>query len=288
MGKGGPTHGSFYPPLVLIVAKGTLGGIPMNDATVTTETRGHVALIGLNRPHKLNSFTAEMLRALGDAYTRYDEDDSLRCAVLFAHGKDFTSGLDLADLSPRIEKGQPLWPTTGVDPLAIEGRGPKKPVVAALQGRVFTLGIELALASDVRVCSDDATFAQLEIARGIFPFGGATFRAPEQLGWGNAMRFLLTAEPFDAVEALRIGLVQEVVARGTLFDRAVAVAERIAAQAPLGVQATLASARMARSEGDASAIRALRPEIVRLMKSDDAREGLKSFVERRAGKYTGR
>jgi enoyl-CoA hydratase len=265
----------------------TLGAAPMNDPTVTMETRGHVALIGLNRPHKLNSFTLEMLRALGEAYTRYDEDDSLRCAVLFAHGKDFTAGLDLADVAPVIDSGQPLWPAVGVDPWAIEGRGLKKPVVATLQGRVFTLGIEIALASDIRLCSEDATFAQLEIARGIFPFGGATLRGPEQLGWGNAMRFLLTAEPFNAAEALRIGLVQEVVAREKLFDRAVAIAEKIAAQAPLGVQATLASARTARSEGHASAVRALRPEIVRLMKSNDAREGLQSFLERRAGKYTG-
>jgi len=260
----------------------------MNDPTVTTETRGHVALIGLNRRHKLNSFTAEMLRALGDAYTRYDEDDALRCAVLFAHGKDFTAGLDLADVAPLVEGGEPLWPATGVDPLGIEGRGLKKPIVVAMHGRVFTLGIELALASDIRLCSEDATFAQLEIARGIFPFGGATFRAPEQLGWGNAMRFLLTAEPFGAAEALRIGLVQEVVSREKLLDRSVAIAEKIAAQAPLGVAATLASARKGRSEGHTAAIQALRPEITRLMKSEDAREGIQSFLERRAGRYAGR
>jgi len=260
----------------------------MSDPTVTTETRGHVALIGLNRPQKLNSFTREMLRALGEAYTRYDEDDALRCAVLFAHGKDFTAGLDLADVAPVIESGEPVWPAGGVDPWAIDGRGLVKPIVAAMQGRVFTLGIELALASDVRLCSEDATFAQLEIARGIFPFGGATFRGPEQLGWGNAMRFLLTAEPFDATEALRIGLVQEVVPRGALLDRSVAIAERIAAQAPLGVRATLASARKARIEGQAASIQALRPEIVRLMKSEDAREGVRSFLERRPGRFVGR
>jgi len=260
----------------------------MSDPTVTTETRGHVALIGLNRPQKLNSFTREMLRALGEAYTRYDEDDALRCAVLFAHGKDFTAGLDLADVAPVIESGEPVWPAGGVDPWAIDGRGLVKPIVAAMQGRVFTLGIELALASDVRLCSEDATFAQLEIARGIFPFGGATFRGPEQLGWGNAMRFLLTAEPFDATEALRIGLVQEVVPRGALLDRSVAIAERIAAQAPLGVRATLASARKARIEGQAASIQALRPKIVRLMKSEDAREGVRSFLERRPGRFVGR
>jgi enoyl-CoA hydratase/carnithine racemase len=229
-----------------------------------------------------------MLRAFGDAYTHYEQDDTLRCAVVFAHGKDFTAGLDLANVAPLVAQGQPLWPTSGVDPWGIEGRERTKPVVTAMQGRVFTLGIELALASDVRLCSDDATFAQLEIARGIFPFGGATFRAPEQLGWGNAMRFLLTAESFGAAEALRIGLVQEVLARSALLERAVAIAERIAAQAPLGVRETIASARKGLREGHVAAARALRATIVRLMQTADAREGVQSFIERRAGKFEGR
>jgi len=135
---------------------------------------------------------------------------------------------------------------------------------------------------------DDASFAQLEIARGIFPFGGATLRAPAQLGWGNAMRFLLTAEAFGAAEALRIGLVQEVTPRDALLARAVAIAEKIAAQAPLGVKATLASARVGRDQGEKAAVNALMAEVVKLMASDDAREGVQSFVERRAAKFTGK
>lgn len=265
--------------------------LPAMSQTITTETRGHVRLIGFNRPEKLNAFHAEMLRALGEAYTRYEEDDGARCAVVFAHGKHFTAGLDLANVAPIVASGQPLWPATGVDPWGIEsgsqGRVRTKPVVLAMQGRVYTLGIELALASDVRLCADDAMFAQLEIARGIFPFGGATFRAPAQLGWGNAMRFLLTGEPFGAGEALRIGLVQEVTTPEALLDRAIAIATTIAAQAPLGVRATLASARLAEREGEEAAAKALRAEIVRLMATNDAREGLQSFLERRAGRFTG-
>jgi enoyl-CoA hydratase/carnithine racemase len=257
-------------------------------STITTETRGHVLLIGLDRPAKLNAFTRQMLAAFGDAYTRYEDEPALRCAVVFAHGKDFTAGLDLADVAPRVAAGEPLWPASGVDPWGIEGRARTKPVVLAMQGRVYTLGIELALASDVRLCSDDASFAQLEIARGIFPFGGATFRAPAQLGWGNAMRFLLTAEPFGAAEALRIGLVQEVLQREVLLERAVAIGERIAGQAALGVRATLANARLAEREGEVAAARALRGEIQKLMATDDAREGMQSFLERRAGRFTGR
>jgi enoyl-CoA hydratase len=259
-----------------------------DTSTVTTEVRGHVLLIGLNRPQKLNAFNDEMLRGLSTAYTRYEADDALRCAVLAAAGKDFTAGLDLASVMPGIEAGGPLFPFEGVDPLETGGRRPTKPVVIAMQGRVFTIGIELALASDIRLCSDDATFAQLEIARGIFPFGGATFRAPAQLGWGNAMRFLLTAEPFGPAEALRVGLVQEVVPRDKLLDRAIAIAEKIAAQAPLGVRATLASARVGLHEGEEVAARALPTQLAPILKSEDAREGVRSFVERRAGRYTGR
>jgi enoyl-CoA hydratase/carnithine racemase len=258
------------------------------SATITTETRGHVMLIGFHREEKLNAFNAEMLRALGEAYTAYEQDDALRCAVVFARGKAFTAGLDLASVAPIVSSGQPLWPSSGVDPWGIEGRQRTKPVVVAMQGRVYTLGIELALASDVRLCSDDASFAQLEIARGIFPFGGATFRAPAQLGWGNAMRFLLTAEPFGAAEALRMGLVQETPAREWLLERAIAIAEKIASQAPLGVKATLQNARLAQREGDEVASKALRAEIQALMATDDAREGLQSFLERRAGRFTGR
>jgi enoyl-CoA hydratase/carnithine racemase len=263
-----------------------------DEATlITTEVRGHVLLVGFHRPQKLNAFTIPMLRALGDAYTRYEGDAALRCMVVFAHGKDFTAGLDLASVAPSVAAGEALWPTDGIDPWGIEGRERTKPVVAAVHGRCFTLGIELALASDVVVAAEDATFAQLEIARGIFPFGGATIRAPLQLGWGNAMRFLLTADSFSAADALRIGLVQEVVPGGggdAVRERAAAIAERIAAQAPLGVAATLASARKAVREGADAAKAELRAQVVRLMASADAREGLASFLERRAARFAGK
>ena len=155
-----------------------------------------------------------------------------------------------------------------------------------MQGRVYTLGIELALASDVRLCSDDASFAQLEIARGIFPFGGATFRAPAQLGWGNAMRFLLTAEPFGAAggpaHGPRAGDTGE---ESGLLERAVAIAEKIASQAPLGVKATLQNAAPGATRGSKRSLRRrCGAEIQALMATDDAREGLQSFVERREGR----
>jgi enoyl-CoA hydratase/carnithine racemase len=143
------------------------------------------------------------------------------------------------------------------------------------------------LACDIRVAARDTRFGQIEIKRGIYPVGGATIRMPRELGWGNAMRWLLTGDELGAEEALRIGLVQELVEPGQQLGRALELAERIAAQAPLGVRATLASARLAIAD-EAAAAAQLLPDLKPIMASDDAREGVQSFVERRAARFTGR
>jgi enoyl-CoA hydratase/carnithine racemase len=157
-----------------------------------------------------------------------------------------------------------------------------------VQGWCLTIGIELLLAADVRVAASDSRFGQIEIRRGIFPFGGATIRLPAIAGWGDAMRWLLTGDIFDADEARRLGLVQEVCAPGEQFERALAIATRIAEQAPLGVQATLASARLAADKGEGAAAAALLEQARALMDTEDAAEGLRSFVERRAGRFVGK
>ena len=158
----------------------------------------------------------------------------------------------------------------------------------AVQGIAFTLSIELALASDIVVAADDVRFRQLEIGRGIMPFGGATLRAPMQLGWGNAMRFLLTAEEFGAADALRIGLAQEVVPAGKQLARATELAHLIARQAPLGVRGTLLNARIAVAQGQRAATEHLSKVMPELLASEDAAEGFASFVQRRETVFKGR
>ncbi len=158
----------------------------------------------------------------------------------------------------------------------------------AVQGVCLTIGIELLLATDIRVAASNARLAQIEIKRGIFPAGGATARLMQEIGWGNAMRYLLTGDEITAAEALRLGLVQEVVEPGRELARAVEIAQTVAAQAPLGVQATLASARLARTQGEVAAIRRLRADLAPLMSSEDVAEGLQSFIERRPAKFKGR
>jgi enoyl-CoA hydratase len=255
------------------------------ERKITTERRGHLFLIGLARPAKLNAFDVEMLQQLGDAFGELEREPELRCGVIFAHGDHFTAGLDLANVAPAMMQGKVALGAGTVDPWGVHGPQRTKPTVMAVHGRCLTLGIELCLAQDITVAADNTKFAQIEIKRGIFPFGGATFRFVQVAGWGNAMRWLLTGDEFDAAEAHRIGLVQEVVPAGEQLARAIALGERIAAQAPLGVQATITSAR--RSLTEQAAIAELMPEILRLMKTADAREGMMSFMQRREAKFTG-
>ena len=118
--------------------------------------------------------------------------------------------------------------------------------------------------------------------------GGATVRLMHEIGWGNAMRFLLTADEFSAEEAFRMGLVQEVTEPGKQFDRALEIAKTVAAQAPMGVQATLASARLARIKGDEAALARLIQDLIPLMKSEDVLEGLQAFIQRREANFKGR
>jgi enoyl-CoA hydratase/carnithine racemase len=258
------------------------------DNVITTETRGHVRLIGLNRVAKRNAFDVAMLHGLARAITEAEDDREVRASVLFAHGDHFTSGLDLAQVAPLVMKGEPLFPPDTIQPWELTGRARLKPLVMAVQGRCLTLGIELLLAADITVAAEDARFAQIEIKRGIFPFGGATIRFAQRAGWGNAMRWLLTGDEFGAVEALRIGLVAEVTPRGQELPRATAIAETIARQAPLAVAATLRNARLAVEQGFDAAVAQLMPETQLLMKTEDAREGLMSFLERREGQFSGR
>ncbi|NUP05447.1 MAG: crotonase/enoyl-CoA hydratase family protein [Polyangiaceae bacterium] len=257
---------------------------------ITVERDENVLVIGINRPEKRNAFDLETIEQLAAAYEKLGKDDDLRAGVLFAHGAHFSAGLDLGNVGPAVAERGPhaLAGSHAYDPFGIWKDQVPKPVVMAVNGIAFTLSIELALACDVVIAADDVRFAQLEIARGILPFGGATIRATAQLGWGNAMRYLLTADEFGAAEALRIGLVQEVVPAGQHVDRARAIAKRIAKQAPRGVQGTLANARVAATQGQRAAVDHLATLLPRVMNSEDAAEGLASFLQRREARFTGR
>ncbi|NVB39917.1 crotonase/enoyl-CoA hydratase family protein [Pseudenhygromyxa sp. WMMC2535] len=254
------------------------------EGRVTTEVHGHLLTITIDRPAKYNGFTPEMLDQLAAAYTRLEDEDALWCGLLVAEGKHFTAGLELSRFD--ITKG--LSDATQIDPLDLHGRRRTKPVVAAVHGICFTIGIELMLAADLVIAERGVRFAQLEVQRGLMAYGGATIRMVERAGWGNAMRWLLTGDEFDGETALRLGFVQELVDAGEGRARARAIAERICEQAPLAVRASRRSAQLAAEEGAAAAIAAFPEQLAALAGSEDFAEGVQSFRERRAGRYVGR
>ncbi|MBI4898182.1 MAG: crotonase/enoyl-CoA hydratase family protein [Actinobacteria bacterium] len=258
-------------------------------SAVTTELRGHVLLVGLNRPAKRNAFNLAMMHELAQAYGRIERDDEIRAGVIYAHGDHFTGGLDLAEVAGIFGKPEQAIPEGGLDPWRNDGTRWTTPVIVATQGLCYTAGVELALAADIRVASADTRFLQFEVQRGIFPFGGATTRFVREAGWGNAMRWILTGEEFGAEEALRMGVVQEVVAAGTQLDRAIELAQFIAERAaPLAVRGALASAHRALDEGHDASVAHYTEDIATLLGSEDAQEGVRSFIERRQAKFTGR
>ena len=259
------------------------------EGSITTEVRDHLFLIGLNRPEKYNGYTPTMAKQLVEAFTRLDEEDDLWVGVIFGHGEHFTAGLDLPKWTGGMAEGGAERKPDGerIDIVGL-GRACRKPIVTAVKGITFTLGIELSIAGDIVIAAENCRFSQLEPKRGIHATGGATIRMVERCGWGNAMYHLLTSDEFDVQEAYRIGLVQEVVPVGQELDRAIEIAERIADCAPLAVQETKASSRRYMVEGFDAAVAALGPTQAKLIASEDAKEGVQSFIERREAQFKGR
>lgn len=262
-----------------------------SEGSIDTDVLGSVLLIGINRPAKLNGFTPKMFRELGEAYTRLDDDPVLRVGVLHAMGDHFTAGLDLPTIAPLMQRGEKAVPPGLVDPLNLDMDGYRrrtKPMIVAVKGITYTLGIELMLAADIVVAADNCRFSQLEVKRGIMATGGATLRMAERAGLGNALMHLLTGDEFGSAEALRLNFVQKVVPAGSELDEALKLANAIAAQAPLAVVATRLNALKAVEHGPIEAMREFIDTQQRLSRSEDAAEGVRSFVERREARFQGR
>jgi enoyl-CoA hydratase/carnithine racemase len=258
-----------------------------NSEKITLETKDHVLLIGLNRPEKLNAADMELLEQLSLAYGKLDKDPNLRVAVVFAHGDHFTAGLDLADVAPKLSAdGLAMVPEGGLDPWGIQTKSVSKPVVMAIKGTCFTLGVELALNSEIVIAAENAVFAQLEVSRGILPFGGAAKKMPRSAGWSNAMRYLLTGEKFDALKAKELGIVTEVVPVGSELNRALQLAKLIAAQAPLAVQATLASARASLLD-EQKEDELIGKRLAMLAASKDARRAMEAYLSKSPVEFQG-
>lgn len=229
---------------------------------------------------------------LGAALTRLDEDPQLFVGVLTFAGEHTTAGLEMplffsAEAKEEAARRAAEQTSEPVDPFGL-GRRLRKPLVTAVQGVTFTIGIEIALAGDLVVAAADTRFCQLEPKRGLAPLGGATVRYVQLAGWGNAMYHLLRADEFGADEAYRIGLVQEVVEPGQQIERAIALAREMLLCSPPALVHTIANARLALEQDEPAAIAAIPSMAATVQATADFQEGIASFLERRPARFTGR
>lgn len=256
-----------------------------SQGKVLSQVEDHILKITISNPNKKNAFDPDMMLQLSNALTELHNNPDLWVGVLTAEGDHFTAGLDMPKFFGPSANPTPI-PDTNINAFGL-GRACSKPIVTAMQGISFTIGIEMALAGDIIVAADDCRFCQMEAKRGIAPLGGAHFRYVSRSGWGNAMYHLLLCDEFGAQEAYRVGLVQEVVPAGTQVERAMEIAQIIKQNAPLGIQATKAAGRKYIEAGEAAAVDAIAEIRAQVMDSKDAAEGIQSFVERREAVFKG-
>jgi len=265
---------------------------PTSLPAVLVERRGHVMIVTINRPEARNAINEAVWLGVGEALAEADRDADVRVVIVTGAGdQSFCAGADLKALSrgERIAPADPVkvaWGFAGLVSHAIS-----KPMIAAVNGTALGGGTEIALACDLAVAADSASFGLPEVKRGILAGAGGAFRLVQQLPKKLAMEMLLTGDPITASRALELGLVNAVVPRDALLETALKLAERIVVNAPLSVQASkrialgIADGRIA---SDDAAWAQTRKESVALMRSEDAREGPKAFAEKRAPVWQGR
>ena len=261
----------------------------MNTAAkVLVDASEHILTITFNRPEKLNALDPDSYHLLAQALYRLQHDSELRVGIIQAKGAHFTSGLELDKWAPIFAKGQAPSINQGeIDPYGIAGETLTKPLIIAVQGLCYTSGLELLLNTEIRLATADTRFAQLEVQRGIYPCGGGTVRLPEEIGWARAQRYLLSGDEFSGQQAYDWGMLSELCDIENLQQRARELAAKIAAAAPLGVQAALKSSKIARLHGDRVALEQVFDDMTAVMSSADAAEGVNSFMERRPAVFKG-
>lgn len=250
--------------------------------SITVSNHGpHIAVVTVDNPTKANAMSREMLAELAAVWQRLDADSSCRAIVVTGAGnRAFTAGADVSgDLSASEETA------ATINRALLKTEPFSKPIVAAVNGACLGGGIELLLAADIRYAAPHATFGLPEVKWAIYPFGGAAAKLVHQIGHVQAMKLLLTAANIDADEAVRIGLVNEVVPADELMERALATAELIAANSPMAVQAVkqFVSSGIAERAQEREPFEQSLGDAVRA--SADFAEGIAAFRERRQPEY---
>ena len=266
----------------------TSAGEPPPHALV--EQRGHVLIVTLNRPAARNALSGPMMAIMKDAWDRVDADPGIRACILTGAGGAFCAGADLKAMTashPGDSFRTGAFDPTVIEPL-LKGRRLTKPLIAAVEGPAIAGGTEILQATDIRVAGRSARFGVSEARWGLFPLGGSAVRLVRQIPYTVAADILLTGRHITADEALAIGLIGHVVDDGQALAKALDLADMIAANGPLAVQAILRTIRDTEglAENDAFALETKLGLAV--FASEDAKEGPRAFAEKRKPAFKGR
>lgn len=251
-----------------------------------------VATLTLNRPERMNTISGPMLDLLAALLTRADQDPEVRCVVLTGTGRAFCAGLDLnaATAGDGIgSSGAAMAATIDLreaPPTVLHAMD--TPVICALNGSAAGYGMDLAIGCDIRVMAEGAKLAPAFVKRGIVPESGGTWLLPRLLGWAKAAEIIFTGRTLDAAECLELGLVNAVVPADTVAERAAAMAAEIAGNAPLAVQASKRMMRMGLDERFDTHVQHVYLQLLPLFRTEDFREGMASFLQKRLPAFKGR
>ena len=253
------------------------------------ERRGHVLIVTMNRPQVRNALSGPMMALLRQAWDQVDSDSGIRVCVLTGAGGAFCAGADLKAMSrshPGDQSAGSFDPSV-IEPL-LKGRRLTKPLIAAVEGAAVAGGTEILQATDIRVAGQSARFGVSEARWGLFPLGGSAVRLPRQIPYTVAADLLLTGRHITAAQALEIGLIGHVVPDGQALDKALEIAEMIAANGPVAVRAILETIRQTEGMAEADAFKIEAQIGMSVFRSEDAKEGPRAFTEKRKPEFRDR
>ncbi|NKY55874.1 crotonase/enoyl-CoA hydratase family protein [Nocardia flavorosea] len=254
------------------------------------EKRGHVLIVTMNRPEARNALSGEMMAIMRDAWDQVDNDPEIRVAILTGAGGAFCAGADLKGMTqqhPGDSFAGGGWDLSKIEAL-LKGRRLTKPLIAAVEGAAIAGGTEILQGTDIRVAAESAKFGVSEARWGLFPLGGSAVRLVRQVPYTVAADILLTGRHLTAAEAKEIGLVGHVVPDGQALDKALELADLIAANGPLAVQAILQTIRDTECMPEEEAFQIDAKLGMAVFQSADAKEGPKAFKEKRKPTFSGK
>src|SRR5512147_1085240 len=257
----------------------------MTYEMILTETRGHVGLIRLNRPQAMNALNNPLMRELMDALEAFDKKDSIGAMVITGNEKAFAAGADIKEMADKT-----IEQMMDRDHVAVVGRirTIRKPVIAAVSGWALGGGCEVALSCDMIVASETAKFGQPEITIGVIPGAGGTQRLARLLGKYLAMEMVINNRTLSAAEALQFGLANRVVPKEQYLDEAIALAQEIAERPPMAVRMAKDAVNAAFETTLTEGLKAEKRNFYPLFATEDQKEGMKAFVEKRKAEWKGR